>query len=45
MDIQFVNRSLKKMFVHKSRNIDQLYDFARQFRIQNIVRDYIEVLL
>ena len=45
MDIQFVNESLKKYVLHKNRNIDQLYNFAKQFRIQNIVRDYIEVLL
>jgi predicted transcriptional regulator of viral defense system len=45
MDVQFVNEALKKYAVHKDRNIDQLYIYARQFRIQKIAREYIEVLL
>jgi predicted transcriptional regulator of viral defense system len=45
IDIQFVNEALKKYVIHKERNIDQLYSFAKQFRIQKIVREYIEVLL
>ncbi|MDD5371692.1 MAG: type IV toxin-antitoxin system AbiEi family antitoxin domain-containing protein [Anaerolineaceae bacterium] len=45
LDVQFVNEALKKYAVHKDRNIDQLYEYAKQFRIQKIVRDYIEVLL
>ena len=45
MDIQFVNEALKKYVIHKDRNIDQLYNYAKQFRIQKIVREYIEVLL
>ena len=45
IDIQFVNEALKKYVIHKERNIDQLYDYAKQFRIQKTVREYIEVLL
>ena len=45
IDIQFVNEALKKYVVHKDRNIDQLYNYASQFRIQRIVRTYIEILL
>lgn len=45
MDVQFVNEALKKYVIHKGRNIDQLYGYAKQFRIQKIVREYIEVLL
>jgi len=45
MDVQFVNEALKKYVIHKDRNIDQLYNYAKQFRIQKIVREYIEVLL
>jgi predicted transcriptional regulator of viral defense system len=45
IDIQFVNEALKKYVVHKDRNIDQLYTYASRFRIQKIVRGYIEFLL
>lgn len=45
IDIQFVNEALKKYVIHKDRNIEQLYNYAMQFRIQKIVREYIEVLL
>jgi len=45
IDIQLLNEALKKYVIHKDRNIDQLYNFAKQFRIQKIVREYIEVLL
>ena len=45
MDVQFVNEALKKYVIHKNRNIDQLYNYAKQFRIQRIVRTYIEILL
>ena len=45
MDVQFVNEALKKYVVHKDRNIDQLHNYAKKFRIQKKVREYIEVLL
>ncbi len=45
IDVQFVNESLKRYVVKKEKNIDLLYQYARQFRIQKIVRQTIEVLL
>jgi len=45
IDVQFVNEALKKYVIHKDRNIDLLYGYAKQFGIQKIVREYIEVLL
>ena len=45
MDVQFVNEALKKYVIRRDRNINQLYDYARQFRVQKIIREYIEVLL
>jgi len=45
IDIQQVNEALKRYVRLKERNIDLLYGYARRFRIQKIVRGYIEVLL
>ena len=45
IEVQFVNEALKRYVVHKDRNIDQFYDYATQFRIQRVIREYIEVLL
>jgi predicted transcriptional regulator of viral defense system len=45
IDVQLVNETLKRYVGKKERNIDLLYSYARQFRIQKIVREYIEVLL
>ena len=45
MDIQFVNEALKRYVRRDDRNIDLLFRYARQFRIQKIVRETIEVLL
>jgi predicted transcriptional regulator of viral defense system len=45
IDVQFVNEALKRYVSKKERNIDLLYRYAKQFRIQKIVREYIEVLL
>jgi hypothetical protein len=45
IDIQFMDEALKRYVSKNERNIDLLYTYARQFRIQKIVRQYIEVLL
>jgi predicted transcriptional regulator of viral defense system len=45
IDIQQVNDALKRYVQKKERDLDLLYIYARQFRIQKIVREYIEVLL
>jgi predicted transcriptional regulator of viral defense system len=45
IDIQQVNDALKRYVQSKEKDLDLLYNYARQFRIQKIVREYIEVLL
>lgn len=45
IDVQLINDALKRYVVKKERNIDLLYNYARQFKIQQIMREYIEVLL
>jgi predicted transcriptional regulator of viral defense system len=45
IDIQFITVALKRYVSKGEKNIDLLYSYARQFRIQKIVREYIEVLL
>jgi predicted transcriptional regulator of viral defense system len=45
MDVQQINESLKRYVINKERNIDLLNTYARQFGIQRIVRETIEVLL
>jgi hypothetical protein len=45
IDIQQVNEALKRYVQSKEKDLDLLYNYARQFRIQKIVREYIEVLL
>jgi predicted transcriptional regulator of viral defense system len=45
MDIQIVHDALKRYIVHPARNIDLLYRYTTQFRIQKITREYIDVLL
>ncbi len=45
VDVQLVTSALKRYVGKVERNIDLLYDYARQFRVQKIVRQTIEVLL
>ena len=45
MDMQLVYQSLKRYVHKKEMSIDLLYSYAERFRIQTIVREYIEVLL
>lgn len=45
MDVQFVNQALKKYVNLGERNIQRLMEYAAQFGIQKIMREYIEVLL
>jgi len=44
IDIQQINGSLKRYVSKKERDVDLLYNYAKQFRIHKIVREYIEVL-
>lgn len=45
IDVQYVNNALKRYVTRKEKNINLLYNYAKAFRIQKIVRHYIEVLL
>jgi predicted transcriptional regulator of viral defense system len=45
VDIQQVNEVLKRYVQKREKDLDLLFNYARQFRIQKIVREYIEVLL
>jgi predicted transcriptional regulator of viral defense system len=45
VDIQQVNEVLKRYVKKKEKDLDLLYNYAGQFRIQKIVREYIEFLL
>jgi predicted transcriptional regulator of viral defense system len=45
IDIQFMNDALKRYVTRKDKNIDLLYRYAVQFRIQKTIRAYVEVLL
>lgn len=45
MDVQYVNTALKRYAAGKDKNINLLYDYAKKFHIEKIVRQYIEVLL
>jgi predicted transcriptional regulator of viral defense system len=45
MDIQMVNDSLKKYVRSKKMNLPRLYTYAKQFGIQKIIRQNIEILL
>lgn len=45
IDVQQINVSLKRYVGKKDKNIDLLYGYAKQFSIQKMVREYIEVLL
>jgi predicted transcriptional regulator of viral defense system len=45
IDVQYINEALKRYVSKKEGNIDLLYNFAMQFRIQKFVRTYMEILL
>lgn len=45
IDIQQVNEALKRYVEKKDRNLNQLYKYARLFRLEKIVRQSIEALL
>jgi predicted transcriptional regulator of viral defense system len=45
IDVQYVNNALKRYVMRKDKNINLLYNYAKAFHIQKIVRQYIEVLL
>lgn len=45
IDIQIRNAALKRYVKNKDRNLDLLYTYAKRFRVQTIVREYLEILL
>jgi predicted transcriptional regulator of viral defense system len=45
MDVQYLNTALKRYVARKDKNINLLYEYAKKFGVQKIVRQYIEVLL
>ena len=45
IDIQVRNAALKRYVKNKDRNLDRLYTYAKRFRVQTIVREYLEILL
>jgi len=45
IDVQLVSEALKRYAGKKERNIELLYSYAKQFRIQKIARVYLEILL
>lgn len=45
IDVQLVNMALKRYAARREKNIDLLFEYAGQFKIQKIVRQSIEVLL
>lgn len=45
IDIQVRNAALKGYVKNKERNLDRLYTYAKRFRVQNIVRENLEILL
>jgi predicted transcriptional regulator of viral defense system len=45
IDIQVRNAALKGYVKNKDRNLDRLHTYAKRFRTQSIVREYLEILL
>lgn len=45
IDVQVRNAALKGYVKNKNRNLNRLHAYAKQFRIQTIVRDYLEIIL
>ncbi len=45
IDIQFIGEALKRYVRREDRDIDLLFRYAKQFRIEKTIRPYIEVLL
>lgn len=45
IDVQLLHEALKRYVQRKDRNLDQLFQLARLFRVEKVLRTYIEVLL
>lgn len=45
MDISILNESIKRYIENKDRNIPPLLRYAKELDVQNIIRNYMEILL
>jgi predicted transcriptional regulator of viral defense system len=45
IDVQIFNGALKRYIQRKDKNLNRLYDYAKTFRVQKLIRQYIEILL
>ncbi len=45
IDIQILNEAMKRYTAHPERNIDQLYRYAQEFGVKNIVQRYIDLAM
>ena len=45
IDIQVRSAALKEYVKNKDRNLDRLHTYAKRFRVQSILREYLEILL
>ena len=45
MEVQDFNATLKTDISRKDKNLNRLMEYAKLFRVDNIVRSYMEVLL
>lgn len=45
IDVQLLHEALKRYVQRKDRDLDQLFQLARLFRVEKVLRTYIEVLL
>ena len=45
MDIQVFSEALKRYVGKREKDVDLLYNYAKKFRVQKIIRQYVEVLL
>ena len=45
IEVQEFNSVLKSYVARKDRNLNRLMDYAAEFKVQNVVRRYIEVLI
>lgn len=45
LDVQIVNESLRRYILRRDKDIPKLLEYSALFRVQKIVRQYVEVLL
>jgi hypothetical protein len=45
MDIAILNEAIKRYIESEYRNIPQLLRYAKELDVQNVIRNYMEILL